>query len=291
MDGEHRDDAVETRWVRRGGHRIHVRDRPGPGPAIVLMHGFPDDMHLYDQLVPHLAAARRVVTFDFLGWGRSDKPDPYPYTAHHQTADLDAVLTQLDSDRVVLVAHDASGPPAIDWALDHPDRVAALILLNTYYAYTPRLRRPPAIALYSTPGLRVLARAVARRSGRFDEWLYHWQVGRFFSDTATRRALLPDFYQRFRSARPAFWSLNADLLRTVLSRRRQLGRLERFTPPVRVVFGAEDRYLNTHVARWFARSFPHSDLHLIPGARHYVQIDRPDEVSRLILSAPVAPQG
>ena len=51
-----------------------VRPRlPGRGPAIVLMHGFPDDLHLYDRLVPELAG-RRVVSFDFLGWGASDKP-------------------------------------------------------------------------------------------------------------------------------------------------------------------------------------------------------------------------
>ena len=83
------------------------------------MHGFPDDQHLYDRTLPFLAG-HRVVTFDFLGWGESDKPAGYPYTAHNQTADLDSVITQLGLDEVVLVAHDASGPPAIDWALAHP---------------------------------------------------------------------------------------------------------------------------------------------------------------------------
>ncbi|MBI4793130.1 MAG: alpha/beta hydrolase, partial [Deltaproteobacteria bacterium] len=48
------------------------------------MHGFPDNLHLYDRLVPHLTPARRVVTFDFLGWGGSDKPAGYPYTAVSQ---------------------------------------------------------------------------------------------------------------------------------------------------------------------------------------------------------------
>lgn len=82
-------------------------------------------------MLPFLAGRHRVVTFDFLGWGESDKPAGYPYTADNQTGDLDAVITRLGLDEVVLVAHDASGPPAIDWALAHPDRVAALVLLNT----------------------------------------------------------------------------------------------------------------------------------------------------------------
>ena len=80
--------------------------------------------------MPFLAGQRRVITFDFLGWGESDKPAGYPYTAHNQTGDLDAVITRLGLDEVVLVAHDASGSPAIDWALVHPERVAALVLLT-----------------------------------------------------------------------------------------------------------------------------------------------------------------
>jgi haloalkane dehalogenase len=64
-------------WVQRGPHRIYVREYPGAEPAIVLMHGFPDDLHLYDRLVPELAG-RRLVSFDFLGWGISDKPRRYP---------------------------------------------------------------------------------------------------------------------------------------------------------------------------------------------------------------------
>ena len=97
-------------WVDRDGHRIYAREYPGAEPAIVLMHGFPDDLHLYDRLVPELAG-RQVVSFDFLGWGASDKPRRYPYTAANQTGDLEAVIQHLQLGSVVLVAHDASGPP------------------------------------------------------------------------------------------------------------------------------------------------------------------------------------
>ena len=117
--------------VRREDHRLYVRDYPGSEPAIILMHGFGQPPPVRPRR-PLLAEGRRVVTFDFLGWGRSDKPAGYAYTASNQTGDLDAVL-DLQLGSVVLVAHDASGPPAIDWALDHPERVSALVLLNTYY--------------------------------------------------------------------------------------------------------------------------------------------------------------
>ncbi len=103
----------EEHWVPRGRHLIYTREYGGEDPAVVLMHGFPENLHLYDRLAPHLSG-RRVIVFDFLGWGRSDKPAGYPYTADNQSRDLDAVIGHLELKDIVLVAHDASGPPAID---------------------------------------------------------------------------------------------------------------------------------------------------------------------------------
>jgi pimeloyl-ACP methyl ester carboxylesterase len=278
--------------VTRGQHNIHAEVLPAPGVPVVLMHGFPDNLHLYDRLVPYLAGQVPVVRFDFLGWGRSDKPAGYPYTATNQTGDVaavvDAASARFDAARVVLVAHDASGPPAIDWALDNPDRVAGLVLLNTYYHWTPALRRPPAIALYSTPGLRAAARAVVRRWPEIDRRLYAWQVGGFIRDSEVREAVVPPLYRQFLPARPAFWRLNDDLIGTVLSRRRRVHELRRFGPPVQVVFGARDRYLNARVARRLAALFPHSDLNLLDDAGHYVQVDEPRRVADLILAGPGA---
>ena len=277
--------------VERGPYHIYAREYPGEEPAIVLMHGFPDNLHLYDRLLPWLITSRRVVTFDFLGWGASDKPTGYPYTAANQTLDLDAVIEQLKLEHVVLVAHDASGPPAIDWALAHADRVAALVLLNTYYSAMPRLRPPEAILLFSTPLVRNVARAVSKA---FDNWLfrklYWWQVGRFMRDAAAREEFLPLLYHQFTatpSAQPAFFRLNEDLLFTVRDRTKRIPQMKAFSPPVRIIFGASDPYLNAGVARRFHELFPTSELFLVPGARHYVQIDEPEQVAHLLLSTPL----
>jgi pimeloyl-ACP methyl ester carboxylesterase len=273
---------------------MHAEMVPGPGMPVVLMHGFPDNTHLYDRLVPHLAGRRPVVRFDFLGWGRSDKPPGYPYTAANQVGDLAAVVGALDehigAGELVLVAHDASGPPAIDWALAHPDRVAALVLLNTYYCDMPTLRPPEAIWLFSTPAVRRVARSL---SGMFNHLIfrrmYWWQVGRFFRDAWVREEFLPLLYQQFDatpSALPAFFRLNEDLVPTVRSRTRLVPRLKAFTRPVRIIFGEDDPYLNPGVARCFHEWFPRSELFLVPGARHFVQMDEPERVAHLILSTP-----
>ncbi len=278
------------RFVQRDRHRIYAREYPGEEPAIILMHGFPDNLHLYDRLVPYLSPPRRVITFDFLGWGGSDKPLGYPYTAKNQAGDLDAVIKQLKLERVVLVVHDASGPPGIDWALQHPDQVATLVLLNTYYSAMPTLRAPEAIFLFSTPLIRSVSRPI---SGAFNHLIfrrmYWWQVGRFFRDAETRNRFVPLLYQQFDatpSARPAFFRLNEDLRPTIRAGSETAPRLKEFRRPVRIIFGASDPYLNSGVAQRFHELFPESDLFLLPTARHFVQMDDPENVARLILSAP-----
>ncbi len=188
----------------------------------------------------------------------------------------------------ILVAHDASGPPAIDWALAQPERVAGLVLLNTYYCEMPTLRPPEAIWLFATPVIRNVARPVSQM---FGNWvfrrMYWWQVGRFFRDADVRREFVPLLYQQFDatpSARPAFFRLNEDLWPMVRSRTAMIPKLREFRRPVRIIFGDADPYLNKGVAQKFHELLPESELFLVPGARHFVQMDEPEHVARLILA-------
>src|SRR5260370_543849 len=88
--------VYQETFVQRDQHRIYVRDHPGAEPTIVVMHGFPDNLHLYDRLLPHLSPPRRVVAFDFLGWGNSDKPPAYPPTPPNPLPPLPPLPTPLN---------------------------------------------------------------------------------------------------------------------------------------------------------------------------------------------------
>jgi pimeloyl-ACP methyl ester carboxylesterase len=138
---------------------LHGVDRPREDPTLVLMHGFPDDHRIYDRLAP-LLTPQRVVAFDFLGYGRSGRPADRVFDRPDRQRDLSAGVETLGLDRVVLVGHDASGPEAIEWALDHPDRVGRLVLLNTYYGHDEALRLPEMIRLLADRELRPLADAM-----------------------------------------------------------------------------------------------------------------------------------
>jgi haloalkane dehalogenase len=269
----------KTGSVAFEGHRLHVRDYAGNGPPIVLMHGFPDDLHLYDRVFP-LLHGRRVIAFDFLGWGHSDKPRGHVYTFAEQERELDSVVKRLALGQIVAVVHDMSGPAGINWALDHPTGVAGLVLLNTLYSVMPTVNAPQAIRIFSQPEFADLAQAIGGHP-KIMHWLYNWQVGRFMSDPRVRAQTLKKFWPIFRSSIPAFASANRDLIPATLAATAREPELTQFNRPVRIIFGERDPYLNAGIARRFHELMPTSDLFLLP-ARHYVQVDNPGRVAQLI---------
>ena len=277
--------AYREHQVSHQGSNIYVRHYEGTGPAFILMHGFPDNLHIYDRLIPALPG-RQIIAFDFLGWGASDKPTDHVYTSKQQEGELHAVLDALQIDQVIPVAHDASGPAAINWALDHQERVSSLVLLNTYYGQAPTLRFPEYINLFADPAYANLTKAIAQDQ-TVAQWLLTWQ-GRQF-DEQVMQSLLPIIGPQFLgtpSTFPAFIGLTRDLHATLQATTQRVPELKAFARPVRIIFGAEDPYLNTGVARSLHEALPTSDLTLLPKKGHWPQLEGAPEVARLLLSLP-----
>jgi haloalkane dehalogenase len=129
------------RYVATPQGNLFVKEVAGEDPPIVLMHGFPDDHRIYDNLLPWLSP-RRALAFDWLGYGRSDRSSTAGFSPEEHGSELSVLLDGLGIDRAVLVGHDASGPDAIAFAIAHPKRVAHLTLLNTVVGHQPSLKLP-----------------------------------------------------------------------------------------------------------------------------------------------------
>jgi haloalkane dehalogenase len=272
---------------RSDGYKISAREfgatHRGKLSTIILMHGFPDNQHLYDLLIPALSKNRHVISFDFLGWGNSEKPLKHLYDVASQRADLDAVIATQKLDAVVIVVHDLSGHAGIDWALDNQASTSALVLLNTYYTAMPTLKAPDAIEFYSTPGLlRDIATWGANKVGsRFESGL-SGQIGKFFSNDIARDKFVPIIAHDAAAIRPAFFSSTNVLWSEIKAREQNLARIRQFNKPVHIIFGIDDPFLNKGVAESFGGLFPNSSLSLVPKAGHYVQLDEPDQVAALM---------
>jgi haloalkane dehalogenase len=115
------------------------------------MHGFPDNLHIWDDLIPYLVASgRRVVTFDFLGFGASDKPSGATYSFKQQLGDLEAVVEGLRLGKVVPVAHDSSGMATLNYALTRSGGIDSVIMLNSAYSENSTVVWPELITLFAT---------------------------------------------------------------------------------------------------------------------------------------------
>jgi pimeloyl-ACP methyl ester carboxylesterase len=276
--------------IQRDGLNIHAREygKPSEKPTLVLMHGFPDSLHLYDWLVPELLEDRHIIAFDFIGWGESEKPTKHLYDTASLRSDFEAVINYFNLSKLVVVVHDASGQPGIDWVIDNPEKTAGLVLLNTYYSPMPTLKAPEAIELFSTPGIRrelsILATSLSDTI-----WLsrYKEQMAKFISTEALREDFHKVLGYQSLNIRRAFFGLNRVLIEETDKRKTKVSQLSKLNTPVLIVFGRDDPYLNIGVAEEFNKLFVNSKMFLIEGAGHFVQIDKPVHVANLLRTFPL----
>jgi haloalkane dehalogenase len=288
------DTRVIEHSVSHEGGSLHVLDYPGKEPAVVLMHGFPDDHRIYDKLLP-LLSPRRAVAFDWAGYGRSDRPDAAGFSSEDHGSQLASVLEALGIVSAVLVGHDASRPDAVAFAVAHPERVAHLVLLNTVFGHQASLRLPEAemIRLFADPDFTPLADAMVNDESQRLWLLQHtanqWGLDALDPDGLAIRSILPQFYgdadQPDAFAGIRTWTAELfDVLDTedTLIGSGALGRLE---VPVSIIFGESDRYLNPSLAGEIAGLFKDPAFHLVRGASHWPQYDQPEVVAQLLKDA------
>ncbi len=271
---------METRQRRVRPARVVDRRADLRGPALI-----------YDRLAP-LLAPRRVVAFDFVGYGRSERRDPAGFKRGHHEDELGAVLDAFELERATLVAHDASGAVAINYAVNQPRRVGQLILLNTYYGHAPSLRFPEMIRLFADQDFAPLADAMINDPNQ-RLWLLWHTARRFGIDPLDQSgigavSIVPQFFGGADTpdALPAIraWTeaLFAELDRH--DDRIRAGHLAGLDAPVTLLFGARDEYLSPDLARHLASLFAHANLHVVEDASHWPQWDQPEVVAQQLMA-------
>jgi haloalkane dehalogenase len=281
----------EHRIPRREGS-LYARDYAGAGPAFVLMHGFPDNLHIWDDLIPYLiAGGRRVVSFDFLGFGASDKPADAAYSFKQQLSDLEAVVEGLGLGKIVPVAHDSSGMATLNYALTHPDGVDSAIMLNSAYSEDSTVLWPEMITLFATKSMQALAIAVAQSPEQFG-WLLQWQQKKFLDPLPEVQKphfstfigpLISDNFIAQPGAGPAFVQLAAEFFDEHARNAQHLTALKTLDIPVKLIWGQYDPYITVAVAERRQSQLKNASLTVIP-AGHWLQADEPAQVAMAMLS-------
>lgn len=121
----------EALWVAGPAGNLYVRDGgEGGGLPVVFLHSLAGNGGQWALQLDHLRRHRRAVALDLRGHGESDPADDGDYTIAGMTHDVTAVVDQLGVRRFVLAGHSLGALVAIEYASRHPDRVAALLLVD-----------------------------------------------------------------------------------------------------------------------------------------------------------------
>ncbi|MEJ5945342.1 alpha/beta hydrolase [Pseudokineococcus basanitobsidens] len=254
-----------------------VHDGPGPGaPVVVLLHAFPLDRSMWDDVVPLLTGTCRVVAVDLPGLGGSAVPDVAPDLDVAAVAVL-AALDDLGASSAVVAGLSTGGYVAALLAGRAPERLLALALLDT----TTRLGPPD-----EAGPRREVAERVLGPEG-LDAVMGSVQEG--LSERARRER--PELAERvaatIRGQRPdgVAW-----VARALADRRDTTGALRDFPGPVLLLFGEDDAATPPHRrARELHADRPDADLVVVPGSGHLTALEAPhavaDALLRLVRSA------
>lgn len=266
--------GVDPAWSRHvdvagtdGTHRWHVLEHGPAEPVgtIVCVHGNPTWSYLWHRVLEQLGNRYRVVAVDQLGMGFSDRVGPRRYA--QRVTDLGDVIDALAIDGpIVIVGHDWGGAISMGWAVEHPDRLAGMVLCNTGIAVPAGRRAPSLIRLAAAGPLTDLS---CRRTRTFVDGTLalSWsrieksarQAYRAPYRSAARRAAIADFVADvpFDPSHPSAGALDqvAQRLATVAA-------------PTLLVWGASDPVFDDSFALDLAARLPHADQHRFAGIGH-----------------------
>ena len=255
---------------------MHYLDE-GTGPPVLLLHGEPTWSYLYRKIIPELTPAARAIAPDYFGFGRSDKPlrlEDYSYDLH--SGSIARLVEELDLRDLTVVVQDWGGPIGLRLAVEHPDRVARLVIMNTGIGGG----RPPSdewlrfrdfvqrVGSDLIPGKLVRISCVQEMPDEVEEaYSAPWPVPESKAGVLAFPGLVP--------ISPEHPDTAAHL--------RVRDALSRWEKPVLVLFSDSDPIFSPRVAERIAAHIPGAlEPEIVAGAGHFLQEDQGEQIGARI---------
>ena len=272
-------------YAEIGDVRLHYVEA-GQGPLVVLLHGFPEFWYGWrEQIQPLAAAGFRVVAPDMRGYNLSSRPkDVKAYDGDQLTADIRGLIQERGAETALLVGHDWGGTVAWDLAMNHPEMVDRLAILNAAHPrklsqglhHPGQLRRSWYFFFFDLPDL---PETVVHTN--------HWHFFRHFLHDA-HPAYTPEEIERYVEA----WSQPGAATGMINYYRSSVrtppkqaeAALRPIQAPTLVIWGTADRYLGEDLAEPEHDDVPSLDrVERLPDASHWVHHDAAERVNRLLI--------
>lgn len=271
----------ESRFLTlASGAAVHVRDTGGAEgmPAMVLLHGSNASLHTWEPLVARLRDDWRIVRIDLPGHGLTGATPAGRYDSSEYVATVDEVATALGLQRFVLGGNSMGGGVSWLYAVAHPERVQALLLLNAG-GMPPRAGAAPPP---SNIGFRIMRSPIGRWLGT--QIAPRFLIEQSLEQSVSNQAIVTD------AAVDRYWELlrfpgNREATMIRFARGREPSRAEEaraITAPTLVLFGAEDRIIDPSAAQSFAERLPDDVVVMLPGIGHLPMEEAPDATAAAI---------
>lgn len=266
-----------SRWFDSARGRMHYVDE-GRGTPLLLCHGNPTWSFLYRNVIIGLREKFRCIAVDHLGFGLSERPAGFGYTAAEHAQVLGELIDHLELDGYLSMGQDWGGPISLAAAIDRADRVAGVIVGNTWFWPADPLAMKLFSAVLSSPPMQY---AILRRNFFVErlipagghrlppEVMAHY---RGVQPTPADRVGVARFPKEIRAARPLLQRL-ADQVPARLGSKRAL-----------IVWGMRDPAFKPGAMLARVRSaFADHVFVELPGAGHFIQEDAPEQIAAAII--------
>ena len=308
-------DFPAPRRIASNGIELSVHEAgPADGPAVLLVHGWPELAHSWKHQIPALAAAGyHVIAPDLRGFGGSDcPPDAADYGIDALVGDLTGLLDALGHDQAVFVGHDWGGIIVWHAAMLAADRVAGVIGVNT--PHLPRGSEPPLKAFHDIGGdghyiVRFQEEGYAERrfTGREDDF-FAFMFGRPLSAASAEKALprvsqLPRLFEHFKGRDEAEIVVPAEeravyadayrrtgfastihMYRNFDANWERMGGVDhRLAMPCLMISAERDVFLPPAMTRLMPALCKDVEMHTIEACGHWTMWEAPDRLNTLML--------
>jgi pimeloyl-ACP methyl ester carboxylesterase len=276
-------------WLEVDGHRIFVLDQPAASEAaaaLLVLHGFPSSSFDWRHVLSRLAARRRVVLLDFLGFGLSDKPDR-PYSMRLQADIASTVVDRLGLREVALVTHDVGdtvGGELLARSLEGTlpfDIVRRVITNGSIYMDLVQLSAGQ-LFLLSLPDEALPADRPA------EEWRDAYLGGLAGTFAPSRQPNEEEMAAQWElAARDGGYRLLPRLIRYIEERRaeesRFTGAIEAHPSPLDIVWGAVDPIAVHAMATRLRDARPDARLTTLDDVGHYPMVEDPERFADAVV--------
>ena len=283
MMGDHADQSFGEMWLKVSGLRVHCLTAGGSGPAVLLLHGSAFDAAgmSFASSISALAAGCRVFAPDLPGFGESDPmPDGWGFADY--SAFLLPLLTELDLQRTSLAGVSMGGGIALGFALNAPERVERLVLIDSACLDDALPGGRPTWFAVHVLGLSALQWRILASSRQLTRCALRRamphrpeQVTSTLLDRVMRRLRKP-------GAAAALWDWERREVGWRGLRTSYVDRLPALAVPTLILHGSDDPLVPVVVAERAHRLIPNSQLEVIPECGHVAPLDQPAAVSRAL---------